>query len=263
MWRPSAIAFDIYTFIYLKWSNHMNDICKQVEKNINELVEEQVGWSACATDEQLENARNGKLELNLDIAVPREWISDIKGKDVLCLAGAGGLQTPLLSCAGASVTVIDISEKMLEKDYMVAKANNLDIRIEHGNMCDLSRFADGSFDYVINPPSLFYVPDVMPVFKECYRVLRKGGILILGAPNPIAYICDYVEDENGGYYKAVNRMPYRSTDFADQKGWVEYGHTMGDYIGGLIACGFVITGYVEHQNEDITDLPFITKADKQ
>lgn len=82
------------------------------------------------------------------------------------------------------------------------------------------------------------------------------------AVNPIAYVCDYVEDKEGGYYKAVNRMPYRSTDFDNQDGWVEYGHTMESYIGGQIASGFVITGYVECQMEDITELYFVTKADK-
>lgn len=240
----------------------MNDIFKQVEKNINELVDKKVVWSVTATKEQLQKARDGMIDLKLGINVPKEWLSGIKGKDVLCLAGAGGLQAPLLSCAGARVTVIDISERMLEKDYMVAKENNLDIRIEHGNMCDLSRFENESFDYVINPPSLFYVPDVMPVFRECYRVLRKGGCLILAAPNPIAYICDFIEDENGGYYKAANRMPYRSFDFDNQNNWIEYGHTLGDYIGGQISCGFVISGYIEQQMEDITDLPFITKANK-
>lgn len=242
----------------------MKDIYSQVERNINQLVENQVHWSARATEEQMQNARSGRLNLTLGSSksVPNKWIANIKGKDVLCLAGAGGLQAPLLACAGANVTVLDISEKMLENDRVVAKQNQLDIRIEHGNMCDLSRFADGSFDYVINPASLFYVPDVKPVFKECYRVLKKGGSLIIAAPNPIAYVCDFVEDESGGYYKAVNRMPYRSTDFDNQKDWIEYGHTMEDYIGGQIACGFVISGYVEEQTDDITDLNFMTKADK-
>lgn len=161
-----------------------------------------------------------------------EWIVNVKGKDALCLAGAGGLQAPLLAAAGANVTVIDISEKMLDRDRQMAKKYNLDIRIEHGNMTDLSRFSDGSFDYVINPASLFYVPDVMPVFRECYRVLRHGGSLILAAPSPIAYVCDFVNDENGGYYKAVNKMPYISAEHPDQGDWVEFGHSMQDYLGG-------------------------------
>lgn len=242
----------------------MKDIFNQVEANMNELVDKQVWWSGCAAPEQMVNAQNGRLELSLGISipVPHEWIVNVKGKDALCLAGAGGLQAPLLAAAGANVTVIDISEKMLDRDRQMAKKYNLDIRIEHGNMTDLSRFPDGSFDYVINPASLFYVPDVMPVFRECYRVLRHGGSLILAAPSPIAYVCDFVNDENGGYYKAVNKMPYISAEHPDQGDWVEFGHSMQDYLGGQLACGFTISGYVEHQCEDITDLPFMTKADK-
>lgn len=243
----------------------MENIFDQIETNMNNLVDNQVWWSNCATAEQIEAAKNGKLELTLGISkpVPKEWIADITGKKVLCLAGAGGLQAPLLASAGAKVTVIDISKKMLEKDIYMAQKYNLEIQIEHGNMADLSRFENETFDYIINPASLFYVPSVHPVFKECYRVLKRGGSLILAAPNPIAYVCDFVDDENGGYYKAVNRMPYSSVDRPNQGDWIEFGHTMADYIGGQIACGFVITGYIEDQQEDITELYFMTKAIKQ
>ena len=239
------------------------NIYEKVEKNINDLVENNVNWSACATPEEMQKAREGQLSLKFfDKEIPTEWLKDIKGKRVLCLAGAGGLQTPLLACAGAEVTVLDLSEKMLAKDRAVAEKEQLNIRIEKGNMCDLSRFPDSSFDYILNPPSLMYVPDVRPVFKECYRVLKAGGIFIMEAPNPINYMCDFVNDENGGYYKAVNRMPYCSSDFDEMGDWVEYGHTMEDYIGGQIQCGFVINGYVECQMEDITELHFLTRAVK-
>lgn len=242
----------------------MKNIFEKVETNMNNLVNNHVWWSNCATSEQMEAAKSGKFELTLGISkpVPKEWITDIVGKKVLCLAGAGGLQAPLLASAGAKVTVIDISRQMLEKDIHMAQEYNLEIIVEHGNMTDLSRFENKTFDYVINPASLFYVPSVYPVFKECYRVLKYGGSLILAAPNPIAYVCDFVEDENGGYYKAVNRMPYSSSDHPEQGDWIEFGHTMADYIGGQIACGFVITGYVEEQQEDITDLSFMTRATK-
>lgn len=49
---------------------------------------------------------------------------------MLCLAGAGGLQAPLFACAGAEVTVLDISEKMLAKDRKIAKEEQLNITIE-------------------------------------------------------------------------------------------------------------------------------------
>ena len=239
------------------------NIFEQVEKNINELVENNVNWSACATAEEMQRAREGRLSIKFfDKEVPTDWLKGIKGKKVLCLAGAGGLQAPLLACAGAEVTVLDLSEKMLEKDREIAEKEQLNIRIEKGNMCDLSRFADGSFDYILNPTSLMYVPDVKPVFQEVSRVLKVGGSFIMMAPNPINYLCDFVEDETGGYYKAVNRMPYCSSDHDSMSDWVEYGHTMEDYIGGQIECGLVINGYVECQLEDITELHFLTRAVK-
>lgn len=241
----------------------MENVFDQVERNIDRLVANDVNWSACATAEQLQKAREGRLELLFgdDCAFPPEWLGDLPGKKVLCLAGAGGLQAPLFACAGAEVTVIDLSEGMVSRDREVAAREGLSIQLEHGNMCDLSRFADESFDLVFNPPSLFYVPEVMPVFREVYRVLKKGGGFIMCSSNPIAYVCDY--DAAQGCYKAVNRMPYCSMDHEDQGDWVEYGHTMESYIGGQIAAGFVITGYVEKQMEDITELYFMTKGDKR
>ena len=175
---------------------------------------------------------------------------------------AGGLQAPLFACAGAKVTVIDISAGMLEKDREIAARENLPIEIVKGNICDLSMFADESFDLIFNPPSLMYIPDVSVVFRECFRVLAKGGEFILMAPAPINYVCDWVEDEQGGYYKAVNRMPWCSRDF-DDSGWIEYGHTMEEYLGGLTGSGFAVTGYLECQAEDITCLNFLVRAVKQ
>lgn len=239
------------------------NVYEQVERNIDELVENNVDWTACATPEEMQNAREGKLSVKFfEKEIPADWLKDIKGKKVLCLAGAGGLQAPLLACAGADVTVLDLSDKMLAKDRQIAAAEHLDIKIEKGNMCDLSRFADGSFDYILNPTSLMYVPDVKPVFKECYRVLKGGGVFIMMAPSPINYLCDYVDDEKVGYYKAVNRMPYCSTDVDSTSSWIEYGHTMEAYLSGQLECGFVIDGYVECQMEDITELYFMTKAVK-
>lgn len=240
----------------------MNNIFEQVEKNIDNLVTKNVNWTASASKEQLYAARAGKLKLPFyDREVPEDWLRDIKGKRVLCLAGAGGLQAPLLACAGADVTVIDISNKMLDKDREVAKNENLHIEIVKGNMYDLSVFSDCYFDYIINPPSLMYIPELSVVFRECYRVLNKGGALIMMAPNPINYVCDYIDDGNGGYYKAVHRMPFCSKDY-DDSDWIEYGHTMEEYLGGLIECGFFINGYVECQMDDITELYFMTRAIK-
>jgi SAM-dependent methyltransferase len=240
----------------------MEDVFSRIERNINSLAEQQVAWSLCASSLQLAHARAGQVELPFGTEyIPCDWLGNVQGKKVLCLAGAGGMQAPLLACAGADVTVLDLSERMLDRDREMAAREKLAIRVEHGNMCDLSCFADASFDLVVNPPSLFYVPDVMPVFREVFRVLKPGGSFIMVATNPIAYVCDW--DEKLGLYKAVNHMPYCSADHVDQGDWIEYGHTMEHYIGGQLQCGFVLTGYKECQMDDITELYFITRGEKR
>ena len=241
----------------------MKSVYEQVEENIDNLVVNQADWTASATKEELASARNGNPVLHFyDKTVPEDWLKDIDGKSVLCLAGAGGLQAPILACAGAKVTVIDISSKMLDKDREIAEREKLDIRMIKGNMCDLSMCAEEAFDLIINPPSLMYIPDLSLAYKECYRVLKEDGQLIIMAPSPVNYLCDFVDDGNGGYYKAVHKMPWCSKDY-DNSEWIEYGHSMEEYLGGLIQCGFVLDGYMECQREDITELMFMVRARKQ
>ena len=93
------------------------------------------------------------------------------------------------------------------------------------------------------------------------RVLAKGGELMVIAPAPINYMCDWVEDEQGGYYKTVHRVPCCTREYDDSE-WIEYGHTMEEYLGGMIRCGFVLNGYMECQGEDITELNFLARAVK-
>lgn len=246
----------------------IKDIFEQVEKNINALVNGGVGFSIPVTHEEIEYFKAEKKILdNRMFMPPCEWLPEnIADMKILLPAGAGGQQAPLLAALGADVTVIDISDKMLEQDIMVAKRENLKINIEKGNICDLSRFNDEYFDLIINPPSLFYVPDVMPVFGECYRVLKINGIFIMTAPNPINYIYNY--DSEKDIYILSNKLPFISYEHDEgcaESGWVEYGHTLDSYIGGQIKCGFAIIGFNEESEYDADssfDSGFTTRAIK-
>ena len=57
-------------------------------------------------------------------------------------------------------------------------------------MRDLSAFADASFDLVFHPVSNVFCPDLAPVWRECHRVLRAGGVLLAGFMNPDVFIFD-------------------------------------------------------------------------
>lgn len=43
----------------------MKDVFEQAEKNIDSLAAKHVNWSACASKEQLQAARAGRLKLRL------------------------------------------------------------------------------------------------------------------------------------------------------------------------------------------------------
>ena len=98
-------------------------------------------------------------------SAPREWFPALQGIDLLCLAGGGGQQAPILAAAGAKVTSFDNSARQLERDQQVAQREGLTLRTVEGDMRDLSVFADGSFDLIVHPCSNMFVPEVQPVWQ--------------------------------------------------------------------------------------------------
>src|SRR5690606_39216034 len=106
------------------------------------------------------------------------------GQKVLCLAAGGGRQSALYASAGAAVTVLDLSREMLALDQQVARERKLAIRIVEGSMLDLTIFAPGEFDIVVQPVSTCYVPDVTAVYQQVARVVRPGGIYVSQHKSP-------------------------------------------------------------------------------
>ncbi|HEX6873087.1 MAG TPA: class I SAM-dependent methyltransferase, partial [Micromonosporaceae bacterium] len=206
---------------------------------------------------------------------PRDWFpADLTGVDVLCLASGGGQQGPVLAAAGANVTVFDNSPKQLERDELVAARDGLNLRTVLGDMRDLSMFADASFDVVFNPVSNLFCPDLAPVWRECFRVLRAGGRLLTGFLNPDIYIFDIAALERDEFV-VRHRIPHSSLDLPEAEraeaygvdGPIEFSHTMSGQIGGQLAAGFMLTGFAEaphHADATAKFLPgyFATRAVK-
>jgi len=170
----------------------------------------------------------------------------------LCLASGGGQQGPILAAAGARVTVFDNSPKQLAQDRWVAQRDGLKITTVQGDMADLTIFNDASFDLIVHPPSNCFVPDVRPVWREAYRVLRRGGRLLAGFLNPIEFAFD---DKlfDAGVFEVRHALPYSDLNYLtelerqqlDSTDMLEFSHTLEDQIGGQLEAGFVLTGFYE------------------
>ncbi len=190
--------------------------------------------------------------------VPRDWFSEkLEGARILCLASGGGQQGPVLAAAGADVTVLDLSEEQLGRDREVAERENLEITTVRGDMENLSQFGDSSFDLIFHPISNCFIPDVIPLWKECARVLKKGGTLLAGFVNPLLYLFDDPADEENLNTEKINAIPYSDADSMSdemkleyfEEGWpLEFGHTLEDQIAGQIKAGFSITGFYEDRH---------------
>lgn len=218
-------------------------------------------WTQPVTPEVIARARNGDWSVVLIgyEPVPRDWFPpDLKGIDLLGLASGGGQQGPVLAAAGANVTIIDNSPKQLEQDRLVADREGLDIRTELGDMRDLSRFSDASFDVVFNPVSNLFCPELAPVWSESYRVLRPGGLLLAGFLNPDLFIFDFDAEDNRGELVVKNSLPYVWDDRIDQGEPVEYSHTLTEQIGGQLQVGFTITHFVEAPHQSSITGPYMS-----
>jgi ubiquinone/menaquinone biosynthesis C-methylase UbiE len=106
------------------------------------------------------------------------------GMEILDLGVGGGRTSPYLSRIASRYVGTDYSEEMIR----VCWGKFPDLRFEVADAADLSRFADASFDAVVF--SFNGLGCVAPdekrkrCLRECYRVLRKGGVFIFSLHNP-------------------------------------------------------------------------------
>jgi SAM-dependent methyltransferase len=224
-------------------------------------VENRNRWTVPVTAEAIAAARRGEWSIVLtpNKPVPHDWLPDLKGRRVLCLASGGGQQGPILAAGGAQVTVLDNSPKQLERDRSVADREGLSIESVEGDMADLGMFPDGGFEVIVHPVSNCFVPEVGPVWREAYRVLRGDGVLIAGFANPVEYLFDFELFERTGQLEVKHALPYSDVErlaedekrrYREERIPLEFGHTLTDQIGGQIAAGFVITGFYEDWARD-------------
>ncbi|MFK4089995.1 class I SAM-dependent methyltransferase [Kribbella sp. NPDC020789] len=218
-------------------------------------VENSNQWTRPVEPDVIARARAGDWSVVLIGTQPvaRDWFpAELAGTEVLCLASGGGQQGPVLSAAGATVTVLDNSPRQLDRDREVATREGLEIRTVLGDMRDLSEFADACFDVVFNPVSNVFCPELEPVWRESFRVLRPGGILMVGFMNPDVYLFDVAALDEREELVVRHPLPFSTVELPDDErersygtGPIEYSHSLTTQIGGQLAAGFRLTHLVE------------------
>lgn len=187
----------------------------------------------------------------------RGWLpSSVHDMDVLCLASGGGWQAILYAVAGANVTVVDLSDEMLQLDIQESRRRNVSVRTIQASMDDLSDLGDATFDIVHQPVSTCYVPSLRPVYDEVARVLRDGGIYISQHKQPTSLQISHRTERQqfviGVEYYQDGAVPRQTDESYRESGAAEYLHRWEELVGGLCHAGFILEDLTEPVRADYT-----------
>jgi SAM-dependent methyltransferase len=232
------------------------DILSYNREAWNHQVADGNPWTVPVSSEEIAAGRQGIVSLLLTPTkpVPRGWYPTLEEAKVLCLASGGGQQGPILAAAGADVTVFDNSPAQLAQDRLVAEREGLNLKTIQGDMADLSVFPDNYFNLIFHPVSNVFVPDVRPVWREAFRVLKPGGRLLAGFTNPLLYLFDNELLENQRKLEVRHSIPYSDLEslseqelqeYKSQGYPLEFSHTLQEQIGGQLDAGFILVGFYE------------------
>jgi len=218
---------------------------------IDRWVENGWEWGVPITHEQYLAALGGDWSMLLTPVkpVPKAWYPDLKGKKVLGLASGGAQQMPVFAALGAECAVLDYSKKQIESELLVAAREGYAINAVRADMTKPLPFEDASFDLIFHPVSNCYIKDVFPVWRECFRVLKAGGLLMAGLDNGFNFLFD--EDES----HIVHRLPFDPlTDESQREALekddcgIQFSHGIEEQIGGQLKAGFRLLDLYEDTN---------------
>ena len=107
-----------------------------------------------------------------------KYINELNNKKILDIGCGHGHLLKYLSGRGAKTYGVDISDVALK----VAGHNSPKSKLVTGEGGKLP-FNDNFFDYIICIETAEHFLNIQKAFNEMYRVIKKGGVLILSNPN--------------------------------------------------------------------------------
>jgi ubiquinone/menaquinone biosynthesis C-methylase UbiE len=135
-----------------------------------------VAWSAGSFEDVAESIHDMHLALV-------EALDPQPGERCLDVGCGAGNVAELAAGAGARVTGIDLSPRLIDVAKGRAEAGGYDIEYRVGDAENLD-VEDATFDKVVSSVAMIFAPDHEAVARELARVTRPGGRLVFSAWTP-------------------------------------------------------------------------------
>ena len=146
--------------------------------------------------------------------------------------GAGtGRHTIVLARRGVAVTAVGPSPEMLAVAREKAARAGLEIDFRTGSLDHRLPEGDDQYDFLVCALTLSHIPDIDHAVRECARVVRTGGSILISDIHP--------DVANGLGWTAKLRSPGATYNLQFA------GHTRSDYINSITAAGCSITSLEE------------------
>jgi len=182
-------------------------------------------------------------------------VGDLRGREVLDAGCGEGYNTRLLARAGARMSGVDISERMIALAVEEEGRAPLGIRYHCAPYTRLEMFAAGTFDAVVSFMAMMDGPGFDRAMAEAFRVLRPGGMLAFSITHPCFITRDarWMRDEHGA------KVAWMVRNYFDPAPWVErwrftdapadapeftvprFDRTLSEYLNTVLEAGFRLT----------------------
>jgi len=173
------------------------------------------------------------------------------------ICGSCGKKAIPLAILGSEVTIFDISNDNKKYALEVAKAANVDINFEVGDVLeiDMSKYKN-YFDVVFMEGGiLHYFHDINDFMKMMYQLLKTGGKMICSDFHPFQKISDILnlEQPTGSYFSTevfegeMAHARFFSDEIRKQMPLCSYRkYTISEIINAVIDNGFILKSFNEH-----------------
>lgn len=215
--------------------------------------------------------RNGKNYYSEYLNGPalKRMIGNVEGKKMLDIGCGDGYFSRFFAKAGAKVTGIDISERLVKAAVDEEERNPLGVKYFVADAADLSMLKSESFDVVFCYMALMDIRDYESAISEASRVLKSGGRFFVLIEHPCFTLSRVLDGEAlCGWETRIREdgskefLYYWISDYFRRHSYLfEWKHdrlpssfvttgfhrTLSDYVNAMTKCGLVVTRFDEPQ----------------
>ncbi len=182
-------------------------------------------------------------------------LGDLRDRDVLDAGCGEGHNTRLLARAGARMTGVDISERMIALAVDEERRAPLGITYVCTAYTRLEMFPSASFDAVVSFMAMMDGPGFDRAMAEAFRVLRPGGMLAFSITHPCFMTRDakWMRDEHGTKVAWVVRNYFNPAPWVERWRFTDapadapefavprFDRTLSEYLNAVLDAGFRLT----------------------